>query len=852
MFRSMYSGVSGLKSHQIRMDVIGNNIANVNTVGFKSSRVTFQDILSQTLKYATGPTVTGLAGTNPMQVGIGVMVGSIDNLMTQGSLEYTGRLTDLAIEGQGFFVVTPNNGGIRFYTRDGNFGISSNKELVDSGNGYKVLGWKVGNNPTVSDTEFVDTTLPPTPIILPIGIKKMALATTGVELASNLNAASQVRQPDFSYMEVTPTGGTTQKVNIQWAEIIDSDAANGNSGEHRYEWLAQVETGGGSVLKGVTGYITFNNDGEVININGKDPAQVMPQDRVITVRDPAGNQVDIYIGNAVLSAFQSPAVATSYNPSSQPTAPTKLEVQLAGGIVSGGGNIQVQIQGLDASGGALNETLTFVDNGAQSTTNTYATITAVNGITVTPGAVAWTTNPYLQILTKDELAVVDTTTGSGLSLDKIFNNGDENEMSIGTRWVVQSYNSTTAEVGTSQTLRIKWIKGSFGKTTDDVIRDYSVGATSPWATTNPWDPVHINDSDYWQYEIEILDTGGTSASFVDANGTVITQPDGVTPLTKMRGTVIFGDNGDIIGGPGVSASNGDNITFKLRDPDDAGAPNNFIATLNAPRVKMAKDNLYFSTNGTTASTQNFIGLFEPGDAYRSSIQVYDSIGNPHNLTFTYTKAGMNEWDWKADLPNEDNGAASIQGRAGNLKWPTTGQKPTLDFDEQWDPQTGNVKKAQAISFQPAGADKMNVSLNYDLATQYQGESTMKAIGQNGFPMGVLRTFNIETNGLITGIYDSGLRSPEGQIALVSFSNPEGLVKNGDNTYLQTANSGIPLIGIAGTNGYGQIYAGTLEMSNVDLAQEFTNMIITQRGFQANTRIITTSDEMLTDVIGMKR
>ncbi len=852
MFRSMYSGVSGLKSHQIRMDVIGNNIANVNTVGFKSSRVTFQDLLSQTLKYATGATPTGLAGINPMQIGLGTRVASIDNLMTQGSLEYTGRLTDMAIEGAGFFIVTPDGGVTRLYTRDGNFGISSERELVDSGNGYKVLGWKVANNSTVSNPEFIDTTLPPTPILLPIGIKKKAKATTEIQLASNLNAASQVRQPDFSYMEVTPTGGTTQKVKIQWTEIVDNYAANGGSGEHRYEWLAQIDTGGGSILKGTTGYITFNNNGEVININGKDAAQIMPQDRVITVRDTAGNQVDIYIGNAVISARQLSAGAQAIN--SQPTAPTRLELQLAGGVIGATApTTTVTISGVDTSGVAQNETLTFGNNGIASTTNTYASITGIN---VVPDAANWTTLPYLQVLTKDELAVVDTTMGSGLTLDKFYNNGDETEMTIGTRWVVQSYNSTSGGVGTPQTLRVKWLKGSFGKTTDDVMKDYSVGANAPWATTNPWDPVHINDANYWQYEIEILDTdggvAGNPARFVDANGAVITQPDGVTPLRVMRGTVIFGDNGDIIGGPGVSASNGDTINFRLRDADDIGAPNDMIVTLNAPRVKMTKNHLYFSTNGTTASTKNFEGLFEPGDVYRSSVQVYDSIGNPHNLTFTYTKAGMNEWDWKADLPNEDNGAASIQGRTGNLKWPSTGQKPTLDFDEQWDPSTGNAKKAQTISFQPAGADKVGIYLNYELATQYQGESNLKIINQNGLPMGVLRTFNIEKNGLVTGIYDSGLRSPEGQIALAKFTNPEGLMKNGDNTYLQSANSGIALIGIAGQDGYGQVYAGTLEMSNVDLATEFTSMIITQRGFQANTRIITTTDEMLTDVIGMKR
>jgi len=136
MLRSLYAGVSGLKNHQTKMDVVGNNIANVNTIGFKSSRVTFQDIYSQTLAPASAPT-TDFGGTNPQQVGLGVALGSIDVMQTRAAIEYTGAPLDLSIDGDGFFVV--KDGNRELYTRAGNFFLDSNSNLVTSG-GLMVQG----------------------------------------------------------------------------------------------------------------------------------------------------------------------------------------------------------------------------------------------------------------------------------------------------------------------------------------------------------------------------------------------------------------------------------------------------------------------------------------------------------------------------------------------------------------------------------------------------------------------------------------------------------------------------------------------------------------------------------------
>ena len=136
--------------------------------------------------------------------------------------------------------------------------------------------------------------------------------------------------------------------------------------------------------------------------------------------------------------------------------------------------------------------------------------------------------------------------------------------------------------------------------------------------------------------------------------------------------------------------------------------------------------------------------------------------------------------------------------------------------------------------------------------QFAGQSSVAALSQDGSALGTLQSFTIGSDGIVTGVFSNGRTRPIGQVALAGFSNPSGLEKTGSSLYRASVNSGLPQIGQAGGGGRGTLSGSTLEMSNVDLAQEFTNLIIAQRGFQANSRIITASDEMLQDLVNLKR
>lgn len=181
MMRSLYSGVSGLQNHQTRMDVIGNNISNVNTTGFKRGRVNFQDMISQQLSGAAKPTEEK-GGVNPKEVGLGMTVASIDTVFTQGNLQSTGISTDLAIQGNGFFI--EKNGEKTYYTRAGAFGLDQNGTLVNPANGMRVQGWMARE---LDGEMVVQTAATPTDLVIPVGSKDPAKATQNINFACNLN-----------------------------------------------------------------------------------------------------------------------------------------------------------------------------------------------------------------------------------------------------------------------------------------------------------------------------------------------------------------------------------------------------------------------------------------------------------------------------------------------------------------------------------------------------------------------------------------------------------------------------------------------------------------------------------------
>lgn len=311
MMRSMFSGVSGLSAHQAKMDVIGNNVANVNTVGFKSGRVTFQEIFSQTTKGAGAPdAATGRGGTNPMQVGLGIGVGSIDTITTRGSVQRTDNPTDMSIDGDGFFILQGGSTDTFRFSRAGNFGIDKLGNLV-SGSGLNVMGWQ--NYKQNSDGSYTfDTEKPIEPINLysdaANGNKRIiaARATANTVLSGNLDSTKDVTNPAFAASMATNPNpqftvpmtiydklGNSYKINVNFYKT--SAAAAGST----WAWQVLTPTGdvtlsssapaGATTIAGtvtspagefISGSISFNDKGQIVS------SAANPSTQLITFTPP--------------------------------------------------------------------------------------------------------------------------------------------------------------------------------------------------------------------------------------------------------------------------------------------------------------------------------------------------------------------------------------------------------------------------------------------------------------------------------------------------------------------------------------------------------------------------------------
>ena len=278
MMRSLFSGVSGLKSHQTRMDVIGNNIANVNTTGFKSSRVTFADTLSQTLSGASAPQGT-LGGTNPKQIGLGTGVASIDMLFTDGSVQSTGKNTDLCLSGNGLFIV--KQGGQTYYTRDGAFEFDAKGNYVLPSSGLYVQGWMAENGvlpATENESNMKNITIPSAKGMASKATKtatyenNLKADTAGYEISSiNVNYADGTSKTGLSDFEATSSakGSITLHTDTGKAILLDETAAypfkTGDALAGKTLWTSKIDSvqadGGGATLTLGTGDAVFSING---------------------------------------------------------------------------------------------------------------------------------------------------------------------------------------------------------------------------------------------------------------------------------------------------------------------------------------------------------------------------------------------------------------------------------------------------------------------------------------------------------------------------------------------------------------------------------------------------------------
>jgi flagellar hook protein FlgE len=247
MGTALFTAVTGLSTHQRRLDVIANNVANVNTTGYRSSRVFFQDQFSQTLEGAQAASDT-FGGTNPTQVGLGVTIASIDNIFTQGSLVSTGVASDLAIQGSGFFILSDGVG--EYYSRDGSFSLNVNGQLIDSATGMIVQGYLADSTGAIDPNSLVQD------IVIPVGATSIVTATEEVVLNGNLNSDAAAGDTVTRTVRTYDSLGTARDIVVTFTNTANPD---------EWTWTASSTDTEISAITG-TGTIAFDTNGGVSSV----------------------------------------------------------------------------------------------------------------------------------------------------------------------------------------------------------------------------------------------------------------------------------------------------------------------------------------------------------------------------------------------------------------------------------------------------------------------------------------------------------------------------------------------------------------------------------------------------------
>jgi flagellar hook protein FlgE len=351
----------------------------------------------------------------------------------------------------------------------------------------------------------------------------------------------------------------------------------------------------------------------------------------------------------------------------------------------------------------------------------------------------------------------------------------------------------------------------------------------------------------------ISDGLGAQVSQITSNFT-----DGSQSSTGISSNLALQGNGLFV----VRSSSGDvdysragnfttNADGQLTTPSGAlvlGYPaTNGVVSTGSPLQPLTVGSAALPATATTSFsfTANLNAASTAGATFSSTTPLYDSLGNSHELTINYTNLGSNSWSYSVNIPTADTGASTTQVASGTLAFNNSGILVS---------PTGSVNIT--IPTLTDGAAPVNVAWNLNdshgnpTITQTALASATSAVTQNGYTGGALTSYTIQSNGIIEGTFSNGQNSAMGQVALAGFANVQGLEQLGGNLYQASSSAGVPVIGIAGQGGLGTMTSGSIEASNVDVATEFSNLVVAQQAYQANARSVTTQDQILQTTIQM--
>lgn len=888
---SLWSSVSGLLTHGQKMNVVTNNIANVSTIGFKAQRMDFNDYL-----YIGGGSTSG-----PTQIGAGVSVYAVLGDFSQGSLESTNSVTDIAIDGNGFFAVRATNSREKFFTRAGDFYFNTDRELQNP-EGMVVQGWKVNNEKSITFSKGA-TTLgvanevkspfvgygTPQDIVLDSWNVKPQQTTN---IAFTMGLTNSIDQDKTTSMESPMTAMFDSWDANQVPPIADKAYATQSS-------IDVYDEGGSThtltVYYDLVAPDMYDTDGNLIyEIKGL-PSGYTMYEYLVTIPPDEDNRS--YGGtqyNQVTNEFDGkPSTKFYHDPE------TGLTKKNAGVVMTG-------VMIFDASGQLVNQTAyTYGGVAKPDLNNQYngdpdsreswqPTRFSTSGLPVfsanfTGHALGNTVNERLR-------------TSAG---------GDEGtyvvenyimELDFGLRNSSASWNPEAMSV--NQVLR--------DAKTGDALSKKAPGGTTP---LDPADYIRVGSSKFGYYFYNDNSVPPRTGEFYGMAATV--EPgkwvqadnlgyyieDNIGGEDRKVYGILGPDDTKVIGNGGKYMIVAENF-YKPNDdprtteyyttgskpglnPGDPAIPitvpvyksadgyyytqttsndPEIYGTYTAPIAGATTEDVYHDTYGFYVGDHNgadddrIYGYTKGGVAVHYSYQDGYYTGNaPTRIAIdksdfvavseTYIQVGHQKVSPETRVVVNENTKPDIATdyRGNSLAALTTIGVPNGTVDSKGVPHTKYVVDYSAVvpgmdaPVRVEGASVANVA-----------SPTVRDAIQDGYGSGTLSSVNINTNGVIEGYFTNGQTLPLYQIAIYDFKNYQGLRREGGNLYGKTMESGEARLGVAGDNGFGTTRAYNIEQSNVDMAREFVQMISTQRGFQANSKGVTTVDTMLETVIGMKR
>lgn len=804
---ALTTALTGLSAAEAQIDVIGNNLANAQTVGFKSSDVVFGTQFLQTLSLGSGPTDNS-GGTNPRQIGLGVQVAEIAANHNQGTIEISSSASDLAIQGPGFFIVEGAENE-RLYSRNGIFKLNSDSELVNA-TGQRLLGYGVDEQFRLQEQELV-------PLAVPLGTESVAKATENVTFEGTLTPNGDVSTVSEVIQSVILGNGQVPRPDA--ATIVNSAAPLTDTNT-----ITVNNTGAGTLAAGTYQYRIVQVDVQGYESTPSDP---------ISSTVGAGGRIEL--SNLPANGGADYPTVNIYR-----TAPNGADFFLLGSAPAGG---------------------TFVDDGSLPLSTNQLDDTRLTGnysYMVTfhragepdsrPSALIGPQNISNGRISLSNLPTPPVSNGNFPAYDqiRIYRNlaGDQNNFYLvdtvapGSVFTDSKSDAEIADLNIPGNQLVDLDGPTINSSTAmvDVLKRDGLTYQNLFTEGTLTYEGRKGGRALGLREFEITSTT-TVQEFID----FIEDSSGIQPLQASAQNPILASENNIPGETGSLVPGGSINNGQIRFVSNTGELNALEIDLTSFRIT--------DTLGAVSTPNLEFGVLQEaaGQSAVSDFIVYDTLGVPINVRVTATLEQRTDeqtiYRWYADSSeNQPLVGSGISIGTGLLQFDGNGNFINATNDLVAIDRNG-IPSVSPLQI------RMDFGLVSGLATE---SATLAATRQDGSEPGVLNSYVVGEDGTIRGVFSNGVTRDLGQVQLARFANPAGLEGRGLNLFAKGINTGLPVQGAPGESGIGTLIGGALELSNTDIGKDLIDLVLASTQYRGNSRVITTSQQLLDELLNLRR